>query len=531
MRAFYLLNISLLLLVIFFCSKSDSEPIIYYKPTTVTTVDTTLSNYTTINTQNSTAYTTTTTNTILHLNAPTEFEGMIVSSGYSLKWTDNSNNESGFKIERKLKSDLTYSDLKILPQNANCYIDNTYSNSNIYEYRICSYNDDTISDYVSLSSDLKLWTYIKIVCYDALWGSPPGPNMDDNIIGAHLNNDMVPKLANSQNINGVLLGDSYGDTEGIIYASVDSINGTSIVTHKPEANMGDVQTYKDFFDWVVQNFPAQKYVVSYWSHGGGSYMKQQIDRAIGYDYYPDDELDTEEMGQIFDYLKSITGKDTDVFSVCACLTQMIENVYALKDSVKYFVAGESVVGCGTDLLDTLYNHPELTSEELASTTVLEHVNITWQNDVVFSSVDVSKTDEFVQKIDTLAVSLMNYISAGISNVTAIKNVASNTQNMSYLSTPYYKAAYLDIYDFCDNLLSLSNSNISSISLDIKDFIDNQLLTEFALLNNDEGLYGDCHGISIFHPNDNYSYVSYNDYSQLKFSQATSWDEYLKIIYP
>src|SRR6056297_932537 len=36
-----------------------------------------------------------------------------------------------------------------------------------------------------------------------------------------------------------------------------------------EVNMGKEETVKNFIDWSVQNYPADRYFIIFWNHGGG----------------------------------------------------------------------------------------------------------------------------------------------------------------------------------------------------------------------------------------------------------------------
>jgi alpha-tubulin suppressor-like RCC1 family protein len=91
-----------------------------------------------------------TTPTLLQVGSPfaPSYLTIIVrsSSQIGLSWTDNSNNESGFKIERKI-SGTAYSLLTGVGQNVTSYSDTTVSPGNVYYYRICSYNSFNNSRY------------------------------------------------------------------------------------------------------------------------------------------------------------------------------------------------------------------------------------------------------------------------------------------------------------------------------------------------------------------------------------------------
>ncbi len=75
----------------------------------------------------------------------------ILSNKVSLSWTDGSNNESGFRIQRKTGITGTYSDIKTTAANITSYTDSdgTLKDGTLYYYRVCAMNsagDSPFSD-------------------------------------------------------------------------------------------------------------------------------------------------------------------------------------------------------------------------------------------------------------------------------------------------------------------------------------------------------------------------------------------------
>jgi hypothetical protein len=69
-----------------------------------------------------------------------------------LSWTDNSTNETGFKIERALSSGGTWSQIATTAANVVAYTNGSLSASTVYFYRLRSYNGNGNSDYSSIKS-------------------------------------------------------------------------------------------------------------------------------------------------------------------------------------------------------------------------------------------------------------------------------------------------------------------------------------------------------------------------------------------
>jgi len=89
------------------------------------------------------------TNNIIRINPP-EIQGAsnITSSGIYLTWTDHSENETGFTIERKTGINGSYSEIASVEENSIIYQDNSISANTAYFYRLKAFNNDNIeSDY------------------------------------------------------------------------------------------------------------------------------------------------------------------------------------------------------------------------------------------------------------------------------------------------------------------------------------------------------------------------------------------------
>ncbi len=89
-------------------------------------------------------------------NAPTGLSATAISSSQiNLSWTDNSNNETGFKIERKIGANGTYTQIATIGANINTYSDTGLTWGTTYYYRTRAYNsfgDSTYSNEVSATT-------------------------------------------------------------------------------------------------------------------------------------------------------------------------------------------------------------------------------------------------------------------------------------------------------------------------------------------------------------------------------------------
>lgn len=92
-------------------------------------------------------------------NAPSELSAEAISSTeVKLTWKDNSNNEDGFKIERKTEDGI-YTVIATLPKNTTEYIDTEVEPGITYYYRVFAFNSAGNSDY---SNEVKVTTPLNI---------------------------------------------------------------------------------------------------------------------------------------------------------------------------------------------------------------------------------------------------------------------------------------------------------------------------------------------------------------------------------
>lgn len=458
----------------------------------------------------------------VQLLAPVELTGFVTEDGYRLRWTDTNEQETGYLLEAMDAGAADYTVIAELGADAVEYVDPAHAAEFSRQYRLSAIAGEHIGDPALLDSTVPYWTYIRIIVYDNYWGDS-GPTLDE-LVSGHIDYDMAQDGGANENLNLVLLGDALGP-EGSIYAVVKPGNINVEIIEKDELNMGDVQSYRDFIDWVLANYPGQRYVVSYWSHGSGSAYKD--DKSIGFDHNDDDELGADETGEVMAYLAEQSGHPVEIFSVCACLTQMVENAYPLRDDVRYLVAGETSVGCGCDVLDVLRPHADWTTIEIANATTDEHHTNQWTNDVIFSTVDLQQMDELATRLDELAAALLEFTGLSQSNHDEVTSLAAQTLNMTCSGDPTYTHLYLDLGDFCDRLGGLSDVTIAGQALELGTFVREQVLTNLMVQSDNQGCFLEGQGLSILHSNPDYAYYDYFEefYQVLSFSQDTGWDEY------
>ncbi len=113
---------------------------------------------------------------------------------------------------------------------------------------------------------------------------------------------------------------------------------SKIVQDMGSVDMGDWRQLAEFGKWVKQNYPAKRYMLIGWNHGSGWEMKgvePEIMKGISYDDETGNHINTVELAQAIREMGGV-----DIYASDACLMQMAEVVYELKDTAKIIVGSE-----------------------------------------------------------------------------------------------------------------------------------------------------------------------------------------------
>ena len=132
-----------------------------------------------------------------------------------------------------------------------------------------------------------------------------------------------------------------------------------MVAELPLASMSNPETLADFIRWSAENYPAKKYALVLWDHGGGAKTGILIDELFDGDILYLDELRRAmaDGGVVF---------ETVLFD--ACLMANLETACAIQPYARWMVASEeNVAGKGTAMggwLQQLYYIPQWNGERL-----------------------------------------------------------------------------------------------------------------------------------------------------------------------
>jgi hypothetical protein len=255
-----------------------------------------------------------------------------------------------------------------------------------------------------------------------------------------------------------------------------------------ETDTGDPKVAIDFFSWAFREWPSEKVLAVIWNHGSGidetdiyarerglsrgrarsiassGYRRALFsttidaavadaagggDRGIAYDDAARDFLDNRELARVLKEVSAAVGRKIDVLGFDACLMNMVEVAYQLKDSVDVIVGSEEVEpgnGWPYDAdLAVLAKSPGATAREVAPKLVANYVKSyrRSRDSVTQSAVDVARVDGVAKAASALADACIPLLDepAGFAHVS---RAAKNAQR-------YETKDFADLGDLCARL--------------------------------------------------------------------------------
>jgi hypothetical protein len=371
--------------------------------------------------------------------------------------------------------------------------------------------------------------------------NPPVPNIPEWTVMIYLDADNNLESAGINDINEMEMVGSSSDVN--ILVQVDRIPGYDISNsdwtntrryyitqdfdsiqinsllkgNLGELNMGDPQTLIDFTIWAATEYPAKKYLLVIWNHGGGFRSPAYTIRDIAWDDTSGgDKITMPELEYALSAISAQMGENIDIVGMDACLMAMTEVAYQIKDYADILVASEeNEPGDGwpyDTILAQLVANPTIASTQLAADIVDKYIYSYPSYDVTQSAIDLSYMNTLANQLSELAQYIKN---------------DSLTPKTKYIFAAYYSQHYsdpdfIDLYDFCSKILIYSyNVQVKSLALNIQ-----QTLVSSVVINSNYNGWSvsGSKGLSIYFP----WYYAYNSnkYSSTNFAQDTFWDEML-----
>lgn len=197
-------------------------------------------------------------------------------------------------------------------------------------------------------------------------------------------NDLYPY--GPRTINQLKKIGSTEDFNIVILRGYLSKSGEKVIIKKGKAeiiekglklDMGDYKELVKFAKWTHENYPAEHYLIDIWNHGLGWKKKSRgSTKGISYDDVTGNHITTLQLGTAMKMIKGVFGHNVDILGMDACLMQMAEVAYELKESVSYIVAAEEIepgTGWPYDKFAQIpAKNPQITPKQYAAAMVEAH---------------------------------------------------------------------------------------------------------------------------------------------------------------
>ena len=234
-------------------------------------------------------------------------------------------------------------------------------------------------------------------------------------------------------------------------AAVDTEKGTfTLEDERPLASMAQPGTLSDFIRWGTAHYPAEKYGLVLWGHGGGSATGIFIDELFDGEYMTLDLLNM---------ALSDGGAHFEAVLFDACMMANIETACAIQEYANWMIASEEVVaGKGTaigDWLQQLVCLPEvdgwLLGRWICDTAMIKYGNSSdrqSQELITWSVIDLSQIkrleecfDSYFQSVGVLYLRFPSLLLYFTSAANFSETFGSENENMFDLATILYKDSY------------------------------------------------------------------------------------------
>ena len=358
------------------------------------------------------------------------------------------------------------------------------------------------------SAAMKEWTFMVFV------------NADNNLdaFGADDRDEMVKGGGSNEWRNVVFLIDREHGPATLNYITK---TGVEKIKDMGELDMGDYRTFVKFVVDTAKAYPAKHYAAAIWNHGSGwKDAHGEIIKGISYDDSSNNHITTGQLTIAMAEIKKALGKKLDVLGFDACLMQMMEVAYAVKDHVGYLVASEETEpgeGWCYDDIGKAWK-PGMDPKAFASMIVKEYAKSysggsAGSSSTTQSALDCTKLGALKDAIDGLAKAAI----AG-SYVAEFKDALNKVQK-------FYYRTNIDLVHYVQLLKnSIKDEGFQTAAIKLEKAAGE------AIVQN--GLSGyntkNAKGLAIYFPSSSYSFsTAYND---LAFAHDSLWDEMVQDYY-
>jgi len=347
-----------------------------------------------------------------------------------------------------------------------------------------------------------------------------------------------------------------------------------------ESNMGDPTTLASFVTWATKNFPAERYMLVIWSHGDGwrrmlnedSYIEsvgaRRRDVAVAEELLMKGQLTESRLAsmnllrtpldtqfrtisedesngydnlyvrEIQDALERVfkDGGGLEVIGFDACLMQMIETGYAMRNVASVMVGSEELEpmeGWSYNIwLQALSNTPDMDGAAVGRAIVDSYRETYEQSrpNTTLSVVRLANGD-----IGRLAAAVSALSKELIVNLKNELPWITQARMNSYVFAPKRGYCGIDLHRFCSQLAEAEvNTRLRARAGEVMAIVDSLVIRNYAGKAR-QGAFG-SRGLAIYFPANNaayqadkykYAYTDENEFQAVQFVREHLWDNFLR----
>jgi hypothetical protein len=299
-----------------------------------------------------------------------------------------------------------------------------------------------------------------------------------------------------------------------VQKDTDTSNITSpVIEELAKADMGDWNHLAEFGLWAKNRFPAKRYMLIVWNHGDGWKSSQGLVvnplKAISIDEETGHEISTIQLGQALQKMGGV-----DIYGSDACLMQMAEVVYELKNYAPVIIGSEETEPADGWayhlLLGRLEKYSRISSQTIAKAVVRSYEEYYKQKGkgVTLSAVNISYFENLRQLLD-------QWTDIAMKTNQKEKLKEAMNESMSFSSGSRDLIHFLTLASSKVNLQELFGKSQEIINL----IVSNILIDNINVGDS----YKNAYGLAIYIPS--YSYDS--KYNDLAWAKNGKWDEFIQ----
>ena len=247
------------------------------------------------------------------------------------------------------------------------------------------------------------------------------------------------------------------------------------------ANMGNARVLADFLNFAYKNYPAEKYSLIFWDHGGGPLF------GFGSDEQFSDSLYLHELQWAMEN-SPFKKQKLEMVGFDACLMATLEIASIFEPYAKYLLASEELEpGSGWD-----YNFLGVYNSGMPTTVVVQRILNEYKGSLkastkyTLSCMDLSKLDATMAAADKLFLKMAEGCLTG--EYATIARLRDKTKRFAVSSSPY---DLVDLGHMAKQLKSLYGTQAAALESALKE------LVPYQVSNMDN-----TSGVSIYYPYDN-----------------------------